>query len=218
MAAAVTSRPATLVLVVGTATEVGKTWASCRLAERLRVDGATVAARKPAQSFEPGDDDAEVTDAHLLAAATGDVPEAVTPSHRWYPVPMAPPMAAEVLGLPPVRIGDLVDEIGWPPGTAYGLVEAAGSVRSPLAVDGDAVVLAARTRPDVVLLVADAGLGTIGSVRIAADALAGHRLVVLLNRYDAHDDLHRRNLEWLRARDRLEVCTSPDTVADRVRS
>ena len=90
-------------------------------------------------------------------------------------------------------------------------------MRSPLAVDGDAVVLAARTRPDLVLVVADAGLGTIGSVRSAADALAGHPLVVFLNRHDEGDDLHRRNSAWLRARDRFEVCTTVETLADRVR-
>lgn len=211
-----TARPASLVLVVGTATEIGKTWVTCRLTEHLRATGAVVAARKPAQSFAPGDEVAGVTDAQLLAAATGAEPEAVTPRHRWYPVPMAPPMAADVLGHRPLHLRDLIDELRWPPDVEVGLLETAGAVRSPLAVDGDAVVLAARTRPDLVLLVADAGLGTIGSVRSAADALAGHRLVVLLNRYDDEDDLHRRNVSWLRVRDRFDVCTTVASVADRV--
>ncbi len=211
------ARPASLVLVVGTATEIGKTWVTCRLAEHLRGTGVAVAARKPAQSFAPGDEVAGVTDAQLLAAATGAAPEEVTPRHRWYAVPMAPPMATEVLGHPPLHLRTLIDELKWPPDVGVGLLETAGAVRSPLAVDGDAVVLAARTRPDLVLVVADAGLGTIGSVRSAADALAGHPLVVFLNRHDEGDDLHRRNSAWLRARDRFEVCTTVETLADRVR-
>jgi dethiobiotin synthetase len=71
-----------------------------------------VAARKPAQSFSP--DDAQFTDAHVLVAATGEEPTVVCPSHRWYPVPMAPPMAAVALDQPPFTIADLVAELAWP--------------------------------------------------------------------------------------------------------
>lgn len=226
-------RPTRLVLVTGTATEVGKTWVSCRLAEHLTLlagaparppasqparppGGPAVVARKPAQSFEPGDPDAGVTDAHLLAAATGDRPDAVTPPHRWYPVPMAPPMAATSLARPEVRLADLLAELTWPGGTEVGLLETAGGVRSPLAVDGDAVVLAARVRPDVVVLVADAGLGTIGAVRSGVDALVPHRVVVHLNRFDPGHTLHAANLEWLVQQDRLTVTTDVATLADRI--
>lgn len=210
------SRPGRLLLVVGTATEVGKTWVGCELARELRRRGRTVAARKPAQSFESGDDDRGVTDAQLLGQATGEDGDAVTPPHRWYPVPMAPPMAADVLGRPPVRLADLVAETTWTPGTDVGILETAGAVRSPLAEDGDAVVLAARTGPDLVLLVADAGLGTIGAVRAALAGLGLHPTVVLLNRYDDGDDLHRRNASWLRDRDGLDVVTTVAELADRL--
>ena len=72
-------RPGLVVVVAGTATEIGKTWVTARLAERLLAAGATVAARKPAQSFAADD---EVTDADVLAAATGEDPTAVCPPHR----------------------------------------------------------------------------------------------------------------------------------------
>ena len=48
----------------------------------------------------------------------------------------------------------------------------AGGVRSPQAVDGDATDVLAALGPDVVVLVADAGLGTINAVRLSMDALA----------------------------------------------
>ena len=210
------ARPDHLVLIVGTATEIGKTWVTARLCEALRDKGVAVAARKPAQSFEPGDREADRTDAQLLATASGVEPHDVTPPHRWYPIPLAPPMAAEALGRPPVILADLVDELSWPTGTAVGLVETAGGVRSPLALDGDAVVLAARTAPDLVLVVADAGLGTIGAVRGASDALAAHRIVVHLNRFDGDDDTHRRNRSWLIERDGAVITTTISELAGAV--
>lgn len=203
-------RPGLVVVVAGTATEIGKTWVTARLAERILAAGGTVAARKPAQSFAAGDDR---TDADVLAGATGEGPTDVCPPHRWYPVALAPPMAAEVLGRPPVRLAELVDEVTWPAGVDVGLVEPAGGVRSPLALDGDTVDLADAVGADLVVLVADAGLGTINAVRLCAAALAGRPLLVLLNRFDPDDDLHRRNAAWLRD-EGLAVHTAADAVAD----
>jgi dethiobiotin synthetase len=207
----VTIRPERLVLVVGTGTEVGKTWVACRLARALRRRGLIVAARKPAQSYDPGDDLSD-TDAALLAHATGDHPAVVCPQHRWYPVAMAPPMAAEALGRAPFTVADLVGELAWPPAVGVGLVEAAGGVRSPIAADGDSVALTRLLRPERVVLVADAGLGTINGVRLATSALASWPVTVVLNRFDPDDDLHLRNHEWLARRDGYDVVTDPDEL------
>jgi dethiobiotin synthetase len=205
------TRPERLVLVVGTGTEVGKTWVACRVARALRRRGLIVVARKPAQSYDAGDDLSD-TDAALLAHATGDHPAAVCPQHRWYPVAMAPPMAAEALGRRPFAIADLVDELAWPAVVGVGLVEAAGGVRSPLAADGDAAALAGALRPDRVVLVADAGLGTINGVRLSMAALAPWPVTVVLNRFDPADDLHVRNLEWLGGVDGYDVVTDAEDL------
>jgi len=53
----------------------------------------------------------------------------------------------------------------------------------------------------VAVLVADAGLGTIHSVRVAVDSLSPQPVVVVLNRYDGGDGLHVANREWLVERD-----------------
>jgi dethiobiotin synthetase len=63
-----------------------------------------------------------------------------------------------------------------------------------------------------VVLVADAGLGTINGVRLSADALAPWPVTVVLNRFDPADDLHLRNHEWLGGRDGYEVATEPDDL------
>src|SRR4051812_48449960 len=127
--------------MTGTATEVGKTWWGRATLDILRSRGITVAARKPAQSYEP--DELGETDAEILGRASGEAAEIVCPSHRWYPVAMAPPMAADVLGLPRFTIGELVAEMA-PASTDPGsirIVEGAGGPRSPLAADGDSVSL-----------------------------------------------------------------------------
>lgn len=203
-------RPAVVVVVVGTGTEVGKTWVAERLLRAWRAAGLAVAARKPAQSFASGD---ATTDADRLGAASGEGGETVCPPHRWYPVPMAPPMAAEALGRVPPTLVDLVGEVIWPPQQAdVGLVETAGGVRSPQAVDGDAVDLVAALRPEHVVLVADAGLGTINGVLLSVAALApvvGPRAptapAVVLDRFDPGDELHRRNRDWLTEQCGLDV-------------
>jgi dethiobiotin synthetase len=211
------SRPRSLAVVLGTATEVGKTWASAAVLRELRTAGDRVAARKPAQSFEPGDEGG--TDAEVLAAATGEDPETVCPRHRWYPTPMAPPMAADVLGRPRIPLAELVAEIMWPDSdTDHGLVETAGGPCSPIAHDGDAIDLVIRLEPDHVVLVADAGLGTISAVRQAVIALAERDVqapLVHLNRYDPADDLHRRNRAWLTA-DGLDLTTDIAELTSRL--
>lgn len=222
-------KPRQVVVVAGTGTEVGKTWVAAALARALSDGGTSVAARKPAQSFEPGDLVADTqgrivgTDADHLAGATGEDPLIVCPPHRRYEVPMAPPMAADVLGRDRIEIDDLALEVtaSWGANDRIepvdvGLVELAGGTRSPAAHDGDGVALTEVLAPDLVVLVADAGLGTIHSVRAALDGLdaLAVRTVVHLNRYDG-SDLHRRNRDQLVA-DGCELTTSIDALATRI--
>ena len=201
-----------LILVAGTGTEVGKTYVTAAVLRTLREDGVAVAARKPVQSFAA--DDVE-TDADVLAAASGEPTDVVCPPHRRLATPMAPPMAAEVLGLSSFTIRDLVDDLTLPSDTLV-FVESAGGVRSPLAQDGDTVTLADALRPNAVVLVADAGLGTINAVRLCVDALNTHHTIVYLNRFDEHDELHARNRDWLLTREGLEVVTDPEALAKRL--
>ncbi len=209
-------RPGRLVLVAGTGTEVGKTWVTAAVARLLRQDGLAVAARKLAQSFDPGDPE-DTRDASVLAAATGEAPDVVCPPERSYEVAMAPPMAAAALGRPVPDLAELLATLSWPPATEVGLVETAGGVRSPQAGDGDAADLAAALSPDLVVLVADAGLGTINLVRLSAAALAGRPLLVVLNRFSTAERLHAANLAWLTERDGFDVVTSAAEVARRLR-
>ncbi len=187
-----------LIVCVGTATEVGKTWVGAATLHALRERGYSVAARKPAQSFDPADD--HPLDATVLADATGEVCERVCLPERTYPVAMAPPMAAAALGLPVPTLQDLLDELRWPdPLPQVCWLETVGGPRSPLAADGDAVDLLVRLAPSRVVVVADAGLGVINALGLSLAPLRDHGYdpMVVLNRFDEHDDLHRRNAQWL---------------------
>lgn len=213
------TRPARLVVAFGTATEIGKTWFGAATLAVLHERGVAVAARKPTQSFDPADP--HPTDAEVLAAATGEAPEAVCPRHRWLGAALAPPMAADVLGVPAIRLTDLVKEVdmSWPASpAALGWVETVGGPCSPIADDGDGIDLALALGLDRAVLVADAALGTINAVRLAMAAIGtlAVPITVALNRFDATDDLHLRNLRWLLDTDGFDVVTSPAELAARL--
>ncbi len=206
------NRPRTLVLTTGTGTDVGKTWWGEATLAILRQRGFVVAARKPAQSGTTWD----TSDARRLADACDISPESVCPPHRTYDAGLAPPMAAQFVGQPPFTIAELVAESIWPPETDIGWLESAGGVRSPLAIDGDTVDLARAVMPDVTVVVSNAELGCISSVRLAADALKGHRLIIALNWYVSDNTLHQLNCDWLTNTDRFRVVTRPDQLAEEI--
>lgn len=208
-----------IVVVTGTGTDVGKTWFTAATIEALRATDHVVAARKPVQSFAPGA--AGPTDAEVLGRATGEAPEAVCPRHRWLPMAVAPPMAAAALGYPPFTIAELVAEVRSRTPDADDterdvivFVEGVGGARSPIADDGDTVSLAHALAADRVVVVADAGLGTINAVRLTGAALTSWTPLIALNRYDEDDALHRANRAWLVERDGYDVVTSPAQLAD----
>jgi dethiobiotin synthetase len=174
-----------------------------------------VAARKPAQSYSPG----ERTDAEILSCASGETGDEVCPAHRSYPVPLAPPLAAQALGRPGPTLDDLVEEVdrGWPAGPVdVGVVEGAGGVASPLALDGDTADLARRIGADLAVLVGEPVLGIINSARLSRLALRPLQMTVHLNRFDPGAELHRLNRAWLVDRDRFNVTTTVGELADAV--
>ena len=157
-------------MVVGTGTEVGKTWVGAHLLRDLRAEGHVVAARKPAQSFGPED---RTTDAHVLSGG-----DRRGPDRRLPPAPLVHgadgtadgrrrPRPAAVHHRRPRARDDLAgagsrDRSGRDRGRACD---------RPQAIDGDAITLVEELQPDLLVLVADAGLGTINDVRLSLEAI-----------------------------------------------
>lgn len=244
------ARPCTLVVVTGTGTEVGKTWVSAAVLNELSRRGWTVAARKPVQSFD-GDGAGrplEPTDADILASATNDTADRVCPPHRQYPLAAAPPLAAQRLGRAAPTLAELVDETAlfWPsPAVDIGLVEGAGGLLSPLAprepepgpntarpptartipgANDSTLGLISALAPDVVVVVADAGLGVIHHVRAtvavftprpAGGPAPAPALIVHLNRYQPATPTHSESAAWLRDEGAgvFHLSTSPEDTA-----
>ena len=192
-----THRPRTLIGVLGTHTEVGKTYVTASWLSHLRRQGLSVAARKPVQSFNSDD---VTTDARQLSNATGEAETDVCPANRNYPLALAPPMAADALGRTRISLDEMLVEIVWPDNIDVGVVEAVGGPYSPIAHDGDSLDLIQRLQPDSVLLIADAGLGMLNAVRLSLNCVGDIPTTVFLNRFDANIELHRLNRQWLHER------------------
>jgi dethiobiotin synthetase len=106
-----------------------------------------------------------------------------------------------------ILLDDLIREITWPTDIDIGFVETVGGVRAPLSHDADSVDLLKRLPVDEVLLVADAGLGTLNAVRLSLECLKPLPVTVFLNRYDANNELHRLNRRWLQEKDAVRAIT-----------
>ncbi len=197
-----------IVAVLGTGTEVGKTWVTCELIRQMGSSGFPTFARKPVQSFAEGTPDEEL-DSLQLASASGEAHSKVCRPERSYSAAMAPPFAARLTGRPTFTVSELLEEITWPSSDGIGFLETAGGCLSPIAEDGTSLDLALLAQPEVLLLVADAGLGTINSVllsiRAIQDEVAKRRMpstrlplvFAYLNRYEEASPVHSTNFTFL---------------------
>ena len=178
---AVTRPPRTLVFVAGTGTEVGKTWWT-RGAARASCAPAGVHGRG-AQAGAVGRARRDRPTPTCSPPPPARSPHTVCPPHRTLPVAVG---AAD--GRRRARAAAVHHR--RPRGRARLARRRRGRPRrrrrrAALAdrADGDNVDLAPRSRPDLVVLVADAGLGTINAVRLSVGAFADFPVVVALNRY-----------------------------------
>lgn len=165
-----------IVLVTGTGTEVGKTIATAALAAVLSSRGSDIAAVKPVQTgLMPGDSG----DADVIQDLSG-----VT-THEWHRLrdPLAPDVAAarEGVTLPPVakhaqRVVAMGHDIVLVEG-AGGLLVRLDARGGTLADMGSALRYTGVSAG--VVLVASAGLGTLNSVALTAEALTTRRVPLL---------------------------------------
>ncbi|RAJ57439.1 dethiobiotin synthetase [Streptomyces sp. Amel2xB2] len=159
-------------VVTGTGTEVGKTVVTAALAAAALARGLSVAVLKPAQtgleSGEPGD----VETVRRLAG------EEVTGAElARYPEPLAPETAARRAGLPyvePAGIAAAARRLGARHDLV--LVEGAGGLLVRYDAAGSTLADAARLLDAEVVVVAAAGLGTLNSTALTAEALRSRGL------------------------------------------
>ena len=167
--------PARGIFVVGTDTEVGKTYVSCLLIQQLVRCGMRVGAYKPVASGvvsgQPGD-------AELLNKASG----ASWPLDRVCPqsfaAPLAPPLAAARVGL---AVDDvlLLEGADWWHGRCDALVvEGAGGVLSPVSDRSTVLDIAAKLQFPLVVVAAHR-LGMINHTLLTLEAIERRGLTTL---------------------------------------
>ncbi|MFF8264082.1 dethiobiotin synthase [Streptomyces virginiae] len=164
-----------VVMVSGTGTEIGKTVVTSALAAAAVAAGRSVAVLKPAQTGvgpqEPGDA-AEVV---RLAG-----PSVTAMELARYPEPLAPDTAARRAGLPtlaPAQIAEAARRLAEDHDLV--LVEGAGGLLVQFDESGHTLADAARLLEAPTLIVAQAGLGTLNSTTLTAEALRARGLTPL---------------------------------------
>ncbi|MBB1252974.1 ATP-dependent dethiobiotin synthetase BioD [Streptomyces sp. OF3] len=161
-----------ILVVSGTGTEVGKTVVTAAVAACALRAGRTVAVLKPAQT---GVAEGEAGDVAEVGRLVGG---AVTGRELGrYPEPLAPATAAARAGLPPVsaaRAAAAARELAA--GHDLVLVEGAGGLLVRLDEQASTLADVAGLLDAPVLLAVAAGLGTLNTTALTAEALASRGL------------------------------------------
>jgi dethiobiotin synthetase len=185
-----------ILVVTGTGTGIGKTVTTAALAAVALAAGRSVAVVKPAQTGVRGGEAGDVeTVARLVGAVT-------TRELARYPDPLAPETAARRAGLPTVKPAQVARAV-----TALArthdlvLVEGAGGLLVRFDEAGGTLADVATRLGAPVLVVAAAGLGTLSTTALTAEALRTRGLTcpgVVVGSLPARPDLAARcNLDDL---------------------
>ncbi len=187
----------TVVLVIGTDTEVGKTYVACRAVEALVQDGRDVVAVKPVESGCTGNGE----DGVLLAAASGQ--SAPTAALIRLKTPVTPALAGEREDVPldPERWCQTIRALEEKHDLV--VVETAGGVLSPMTWTYNAIDLAVQLAAKAIVVAANR-LGAINHTLLTLRALDTARistLGVVLSETAEDSDATATNLEVLRRLD-----------------
>ncbi len=115
--------------ILGTDTEVGKTYVACRIIESLVREGVAVGTYKPVASGAPS---LEQSDGFKLWQASGQLGslEEVTPQH--FTAPFAPPIAAELENKQVSDKAIMDGALHWASRCEFLILEGAGGLMSPI--------------------------------------------------------------------------------------
>lgn len=186
--------------ISGTGTDVGKTYVTALIAKLLRDAGIDAGYYKAAVSGVSFDATGAIeSDATFVAKAAG-IPEAHEQMVSYtYRTPVSPHLAARLEGNP-VSMGRIRGDFTHAcERHDYVLMEGSGGIVCPLRHDDDARIALDDVVRDLglpVLLVADAGLGTLNALATTMAYLerAGLEAVgIVLNRFKAGDAMHEDN-------------------------
>jgi dethiobiotin synthetase len=176
-----------MLVVTGTGTGVGKTVVTAAIAALARNAGQRVAVLKPAQTGVVADEPGDLADVVRLAG------QVTTRELRRYPDPLSPEAAARRSDIPvlsPAEIAAAATELD----EAHDLVliEGAGGLLVRYGPDGTSLADVAWALGSVVLVVAEAGLGTLNATALTAEVATARGLYVsglVIGSWPAEPDL-----------------------------
>lgn len=160
--------------VVGTDTEVGKTYVSVRIVQSLVDAGVRTGVYKPAASGVVAD---QPSDGELLYAAAQLVCDPARVCPQSFVAAVAPPIAAQLQQRTIDEDLLLSGALWWNSNCQFLLVEGAGGVLSPLSFQTTVADLAQRLQLPT-LLVAANRLGVVNQTLLSLDALKARGLEV----------------------------------------
>lgn len=180
-----------ILVVTGTGTDVGKTVVTAAVAALAADRGRRVAVLKPAQTGVPAGAPGDLTEVGRLAGPV------TTRELRRYPDPLSPEAAARRSGVPPVTPAEAASAAsGLLDGHDIVLIEGAGGLLVRFDPNGGTVADVAWALGAPVLLVAHAGLGTLNTTALTAEALVRRGIEcigVVVGRWPARPDLAARS-------------------------
>lgn len=164
----------TVLVISGTSTGVGKTVVTAAVAALAARDGQRVAVLKPAQTGAAPDEPADLAEVRRLADGV------TTRELRRYPDPLSPEAAARRSGLAEVTPSD-VARAATELHTEHDLVlvEGAGGLLVRFDAAGGTVADAAWSLGAALVVVAEAGLGTLNATALTAEVATRRGLDVL---------------------------------------
>lgn len=180
-----------ILVVSGTGTDVGKTVVTAAVAALAADRGRTVAVLKPAQTGVLPDEPGDLAEVVRLAGPVS------TREIRRYPDPLSPEAAARRSGIPPVGPAEIAAVAADLADTHdLVLVEGAGGLLVRFDPAGGTLADVAWSLGAPVLLVAHAGLGTLNTTALTAEALLRRGIEcigVVVGRWPAEPDLATRS-------------------------
>jgi dethiobiotin synthetase len=180
-----------VLVVTGTGTDVGKTVVTAAIAAIAAARLQRVAVLKPVQTGVRAGEPGDLAEVRRLA---GDV---TTRELRRYPDPLSPEAAARRAGLPalrPAEIAAAAAELDTDHDLV--LIEGAGGLLVRFDADGGTLADVAWALAASVLVVADAGLGTLNATALTAEVLRRRGLDtigVVVGRWPREPDLAARS-------------------------
>ncbi|GAA2340128.1 dethiobiotin synthase [Streptomyces cuspidosporus] len=160
-----------VLMISGTGTEIGKTVTTAAVAATALAAGRSVAVLKPAQTGVRADEPGDAAEVARLAGAVTQAELA------RYPDALGPATAARRAGRAPVRpyeVAEAAEKLAA--GHDLVLVEGAGGLLVRFDEEGGTLADAARLLGAPVLVVVQAGLGTLNTTTLTAEALRARGL------------------------------------------